>query len=160
MTLKTKIITGLAALVMGLTPACGGDEDVSPYPTECQIKEYVDNQFCEDFTGEYLVLEPTCTSKYDTVFIKTESYDSEAQGCSAFISALDKKSGEEECLELCDFECNGFEGNYISDENPEYTFIKCNDNFVKMKWYNGDCEAWLEKVSPDPGNVVNICYDD
>ncbi len=140
MTLKTKIITGLAALVMGLTPACGGDEgDTWP---ECSIKENVQP---EDFTGTYLVLDPTCTSRYEQVSFKSEPCDGYAQ---FDIGGVDKKTGDLECFGLsgnCDEILNG---NYYG--LIDYSFIKCDENVVLMNWYNGNCSAYLEKISDEP----------
>ena len=157
MTLKTKIITGLAALVMGLTPACGGDEgDTWP---ECKIRESY--QGCEGLSGTYQVLETNCTNKYDEIFIwmgddvTDVDYDLEDYCTHSSIGAIDKKSGELDCLKgACG---DGYEitGNKV--ESYHHEFIKCDDTIMKMYWNSRECEAYLEKVAPAPAGYECEC---
>lgn len=103
---------------------------------ECKIKE---NLQSENFNGTYEVMETDCSNKYGQI-----SFEGDNQTFN--VGAIDKKTGEFVCLDASgDPNVNG---NYLS--SSDYNFIKCDDLTMKMKWYGGECEGWLEKTSDEP----------
>jgi len=168
---KKLLLSGLAAIIMGLTPNCDNGNDLGyeciskddcaeteqcvegvceekTWP-ECGIKENVQP---DDFTGTYLVQDPTCSCKYEQISFKSEPCDSYEQ---FDLGGVDKKTGELECFGLsgnCD---ETLSGNYYG--LTDYSFTKCNDDIILMRWYNGGCTAYLEKISD---NYISGTGDD
>jgi hypothetical protein len=167
---KKLLLSGLAAIVIGLTPNCdnGGDNGyecianeecatneqcVEGYceeqqEPECGIRETFEG--CEDLGGIYQVLNSTCSNKYGEIHIWMGfDEDKDDVFCThSSIGAIDKKSGELDCLKgACG---DGYEitGNVVESSKGEHTFIKCDDQLMKMYW-GLDCEAWLEKSGPE-----------
>ena len=171
---KKLLLTGLAALVMAFSPSCddGGDNGNNGgnggngQTYECYVNDHcLDNETCEDgycvekqeqecgikenlqpedFNGTYEVMESFCSNKYSQITFEGEddTFD---------VGAIDKKTGEFVCLDAsADPNVNG---NYLSSSS--HNFIKCDDLVMKMKWYDGGCEAWLEKTSNEPLPEIN-----
>ena len=110
---RKMLLTGLAAIIMGLTPNCGGEEDngyecinneectqteqcVEGYCEEsqwpqCELKEYFDG--CADFTGTYEVVESNCTNRFKEITFSTYGSGFDDNGCASTVNGIDKKSG-------------------------------------------------------------------
>ncbi|MBU1876445.1 MAG: hypothetical protein KKA58_05000 [Nanoarchaeota archaeon] len=170
---KTLASSTLALSLLAATTCSSEDPAEQPeWPTECRIKNYTEECFCEDMSGTYSVHKGgDCNPLYTEISIEQfpQEWDGEPRAycweypaCNITIIGTNIKTGEKTPLNCRDimFPYGAVMGNRVEKTNiTNDELVQCNDDVIKLYSNNRECAFWLKRTSSVPAMKQGVNYN-